>query len=263
MKHQHDQGLPGYCAGYHESVGQYLDPRTNRINVPTSVPKLTRRDVMRLGGLTIGSYFLLPCLSPRNVQASQPVTPRGGADNVIMIFLHGGASQMDTFDFKEGPWMPQDFEPKTIHEGLKMPMGLHPKMAERHEKYAIVRSMNFWESEHTRGTYYVQAGRILSPARTHEIPSIGSIVALETAGQRRDSDFLPPFVAMNYGNGNAGLIGSGIEGSGPLVLFSPTPGPSLVLSAGSQFMAASQVFGNGTLAYGVMGAVTSIPVSRI
>ena len=61
----------------------------------------------------------------------------------------------------------------------------------------------------------------------------------------------------------AGLIGSGIEGSGPVVLFSPSPGPSLVLSAGSQFMAASQVFGNGTLAYGVMGAVTSIPVSRI
>jgi len=61
----------------------------------------------------------------------------------------------------------------------------------------------------------------------------------------------------------AGVIGSGIEGSGPLVLFSPSPGPSLVLSAGSQFMAASQVFGNGTLAYGVMGAVTSIPVSRI
>ena len=68
----------------------------------------------------------------------------------------------------------------------------------------------------------------------------------------------------------ASLIGNGIEGSGPVVLFSPsvgksnpTDGPSVVLSAGSQFMAASQVFGNGTLAYGVMGAVTSIPVSRI
>jgi hypothetical protein len=194
---QHHQDRPGYCQGYHESVAQYLDRAADRITVPTSVPKLTRRDVLRMGGLTVGSYFLLPCLSPRNVQASQAVKPRGSAENVIMIFLHGGASQLDTFDFKEGSWTPADFEAKTIHENLRMPAGLHPKLAERHQKYAIVRSMNFWEAEHTRGTYYVQAGRILSPARTHEIPSIGSIVALETAGQRRDSDFLPPFVAIN------------------------------------------------------------------
>jgi len=54
------------------------------------------------------------------------------------------------------------------------------------------------------------------------------------------------------------LIGSGIEGSGPIVLFGPS-GPSAVLSAGSNFMAASQTFDNSTLSYGIMGAVTSIP----
>ena len=67
---------------------------------------------------------------------------------------------------------------------------------------------------------------------------------------------------------NGELIGSGIEGSGPVVLFGPPTAsgdaqsePTVVLSAASNFMAASQTFDNGTLAYGVMGAVTSIPAN--
>ena len=73
------------------------------------------------------------------------------------------------------------------------------------------------------------------------------------------------------------LIGGGIHGSGPVVLFgapSWAPSaeqrhakqpsmhakqPSMVLSVASNFMAASQVWAEGTLSYGVMGAVTSIP----
>ena len=44
---------------------------------------------------------------------------------------------------------------------------------------------------------------------------------------------------------SASLIGSGIKGSGPVVLFG-TSGPSAVLSAGNNFMAASQNFDPGT-----------------
>jgi hypothetical protein len=71
------------------------------------------------------------------------------------------------------------------------------------------------------------------------------------------------------------LIGGGIEGSGPLVLFSAPqakdtrssdlliddaqPSGTVVLSAASNFMAASQTFEHGVLSYGVMGAVKSIP----
>lgn len=64
------------------------------------------------------------------------------------------------------------------------------------------------------------------------------------------------------------LIGSGIQGSGPVVLFGAPPAeeklakqppPSMVLSVASNFMAASQVWAEGTLSYGVMGAMTSIP----
>ena len=63
------------------------------------------------------------------------------------------------------------------------------------------------------------------------------------------------------GGGGHGGVGGGIQGSGPVVLFSEDLSTSLVLSSASNFMAASQTSGNATLSYGVMGAVRSIPAN--
>lgn len=57
----------------------------------------------------------------------------------------------------------------------------------------------------------------------------------------------------------ASVIGGGIKNSGPVVLFNANMTSTHVLSAHNNFMAASQVFGNNTLRYGVMGGVTEIP----
>jgi len=54
-------------------------------------------------------------------------------------------------------------------------------------------------------------------------------------------------------------IGTGIAGSGPVVVFSQSLNTSIVLSAFSNFMAHSQTFVNSTLGYGIMGGVTSVP----
>jgi len=57
------------------------------------------------------------------------------------------------------------------------------------------------------------------------------------------------------------VIGSGIGGSGPVVVFTSDLGTSIVLSAFSNFMSHSQLFNpkTNTLAYGIMGAVTEVP----
>jgi len=52
-------------------------------------------------------------------------------------------------------------------------------------------------------------------------------------------------------------IGSGLENSGPIAVFSTKQG--VVISAASQFMSASQEFKGGVLSFGVMGGVQSIP----
>jgi len=191
----------------------------------THIPTLSRRDIIRVGSLGIAAYSLLPILKPRNVQADTKVQPRGGAEICILLFLSGGPSQPDTFDVKEGRWTPEDFDIQTIKPGLRMPVGLMPRLAERTDKYAIVRSLEAWEATHPRGAYYLQAGRLLSPARLQEIPSVGSVMAYESLRHRRDSDFLPPFISIGMDTSN--LIGNGLlpPEAAPMVMFSDAPPP--------------------------------------
>jgi hypothetical protein len=164
-------------------------------------------------------------LKAYKVEAKEKVQPRGGAEVCILLFLQGGPSQLDTFDVKEGKWTPQDFDIKAVKPGLRMPVGLLPRLSQRTDKYTILRSLESWEAEHARGTYYLQAGRLLSPARLHEIPSVGSVIAYETLSRRRETDFLPPFVAMNMDTSQ--LVGPGVLASNcsPTPLFSDVPAP--------------------------------------
>ena len=161
------------------------------------VPRLSRRETFRVGAVSVGSYLLSPTRTPDKVQAAANVEPRGSAEICIFILLKGGPSQLETFDLKEGPWTPDDWGVATVSSGFRMPVGVLPKLAKRHDKYAIIRSMEAWESEHSRGVYYIQAGRIFSPARAQEIPSVGSIIAYETINRRHDNDFLPPFLSLD------------------------------------------------------------------
>ena len=191
----------------------------------TFIPRLTRRDFIRAGAVSVGGYYLRPVVQAASINAKEKAQPRGGAEICIMLFLQGGPSQLDTFDIKEGPWTPEDLDVRTVTPGVRMPVGLLPKLSERLDKYAIVRSMEAWEAEHSRGIYYMQAGRILSPARIHEIPSVGSVIAYELLEKRTRSDYLPPFVSMNMDTSQ--LVGSGLLPSttAPMATFSDSPAP--------------------------------------
>ena len=163
----------------------------------TRFPTLTRRDFLRVGGVGVAGYSLLPMLQATNLQSPAAVTPRGGAEICIFIMLQGAPSQMDTFDAKLNRETPEDFDIRTIRDGVRMPVGTLPLLTERLDKYAIIRSMEFWEKDHNRGTYYIQAGRPEPPSRMKEVPSFGAVLAYESLNQRRDTDFLPPYISLN------------------------------------------------------------------
>src|SRR5580658_2033865 len=181
-----------------------------REDTVSPLPKLARRDFFRIGATTFAGYSLLPMLAPLKVKAQEKVTPRGSAEFSIFLFLAGGPPQLDTFDVKEGKWTPPDFDIRTITPDIKMPVALFPKLSQRIDHLLLARSVEAWESVHERGQYYIQAGRAFSAARAKEIPSVGSLVAYEYLSRRKPSDFLPPFVAMNFTPGGAGLIGPGM-----------------------------------------------------
>lgn len=179
--------------------------------MPTAIPRLTRRDFLQVGRVGLSCFYLAPMIRPRNVRAAATTSVRGTAEYCIFLFLNGGPSQIDTFDFKEGRWTPPDFDLRTVKGGpVKMPYGLLPRLAARLDDLAILRSVEAWEAGHSRAQFYLQVAHPISPARRNEMPSIGAVIAHETQARRKPGDFLPPFVSMNFGTGGgAGLIGAG------------------------------------------------------
>ena len=165
-----------------------------------NIPTLTRRQLFKVGAVAISGFELLPIVSPLRATAKDRVKPRGSADFCLFIFLYGGPSHVDSFDVKEGKWMPQDFDVREVLPGFRWPVGLYPKLSEKLSKIAIVRSLESWETEHERAMYYLHAAHAISPARVAEIPAVGAIVAYEFRNRRKETDFLPPFVSMNYGS---------------------------------------------------------------
>lgn len=164
----------------------------------TRFPQLTRRSLLNLGALSIAGYDLADTVRPSNVQAQTRFTPRGSAETVIFLNLQGGPSQMDMFDVKFGKWAPENRDVRATPFGYQYPYGLMPKLAEHLGDLAVVRSAQAWETVHSRGQYYLQTGHAVSPARIKESPSLGAVIAHELKGRGKPSDFLPPFVAMNY-----------------------------------------------------------------
>jgi len=174
------------------------------------IPKLGRREFFRIGATSFMGFHLLPMISPLRAATEMTVKPRGTADFCIFLFLAGGPPQLDTFDLKEGHWTPGDFGIRRFTPQLSMPVGLFPQLSTKLQHLAIVRSGEAWEAVHERGQYYIQVGRAFSPARVAELPSVGSVVAYEFQSRKKESDYLPPFVAMNFSPGGAGLAGPGM-----------------------------------------------------
>ena len=169
---------------------------------------LTRREVMRIGSVAVTGYHFLPVVQPK-ARATGTTTPaEGKARFCIFVMLEGGQSHVDGWDFKEGPWTPEDFAVQTLPGVGKWPMGLYPELAKRRDKYSLIRSMATWESQHGRGQYYMQTGHQHNPALAPELPGVGSVVAYEYASRRKPDDCLPPFVGFNTFP-QVGLIGSG------------------------------------------------------
>src|SRR5437867_3040787 len=170
---------------------------------------LTRREMLRIGGLSLAGYYFLPLLKPLQVRAASKVEPRSTARFCIFIMLDGGPSHVDAFDLKEGKWTPQDFDIRTVTPEIRLPYALYPRLAGQLEKLVLLRSVAAWDAVHGRAQYYVQAAHPLNLALAKEIPPLGTVVSMEYQPRRRETDTLPPYVAMNVTQSQAGLLNSG------------------------------------------------------
>lgn len=156
-----------------------------------------RRLFFRHLGSAVGGYFLLPG-RPAETIARAAAVPVATAKSCILVLMTGAPSHVDTFDLKEGPWTPKNFNP-TDFNGVRFPQGLMPKIAEQLPSIALVRSLRAWAAVHALAQTWVQLGRNPTIPSARVAPHIGSVVSLELTSQAGDR-ILPAFVSLNAGN---------------------------------------------------------------
>jgi hypothetical protein len=200
-----------------------------------NIPFLTRRELLRVGGLSlIGGY--LNAFRPFNVRAQNKAKLLGTARQVLFLNIDGGMSQIDTLDAKEGPWTPNYFDIRSFANDLKLPAGLFKNLPGVLDKITVVRSMAAWDVVHGRAQYYIQTGHPLNLALAKEVPAIGAVVCHELAKQRKASDSLPAYIAMNLAGNQAGLINQGFLSAefGPMSLAVGDAPPNLAPQKGME-----------------------------
>ena len=155
-------------------------------------------------------------------------TPR--AKSVISLFMSGGPSQIDTFDYKPsltkyagqpledligekfavrqgmpGPLMPSPFEFRQYGESGMWVSELFPHLSAHVDDIAFVKSLYGRSNDHIQATYEMQTGQI-----SMGFPSVGCWV---TYGLGSESSSLPAFVVMTDHRGGP-LGGPNDWGSG-------------------------------------------------
>jgi len=169
---------------------------------------ITRRNALRLslGALAAGVTTAGPAI------ASSPTKP-GPAKACILLYMAGGASQIDTWDPKPG--RPTGGEFRSIRTSIP---GVHvsehlPGLARRASNLAIVRSLSYREGNHARARYLMHTGFVPAGGARH--PGLGShLHAAQPPGAP-----LPGNIAIGGPGHAAGFLGSEHD---PFVIGNPS-----------------------------------------
>ena len=149
--------------------------------------RLTRREVLRLGGL--GALGLsLPTLLGRNAQAAPSLKAGsfGKAKSCIVMFLLGGPPQHSTWDTKPDalPDIRGEFKPiSTVVPGMQFGE-LMPRLARVADKIAVLRAVSTGDNAHSSSGYYMMTGRPHAPQNVenanpgppNDWPTLGALV---------------------------------------------------------------------------------------
>lgn len=156
-----------------------------------------------LGGLT------LPGLLQTRAQAAAAGQPIGGNKSVILLWMAGGPSHIDTWDPK--PDRPLDNRGPFDVTQTKIP-GVQiiehlPKQAAMLDKFTIIRSVDARNSNHEPNKVF-QTANLAAEARTNPkaemYPSIGSIVGKFHGANQAG---MPPYVAFMTSKSHIGFAG--------------------------------------------------------
>ncbi|MFQ3651684.1 MAG: DUF1501 domain-containing protein [Gemmataceae bacterium] len=155
-----------------------------------------------LGGTVAGCTFL----TALSHQLARGVAPpvRGRPQSLILLWLAGGPSQLETFDPHPGTDIAAGTKAiATSVKGIQIAEGL-PRVAEQMHCMLLIRSMVSKEGDHERGTYNMKTGFRPDPTVIH--PSIGAILCHELPEAGTD---IPRHISIlpNAWSGRGGYLG--------------------------------------------------------
>jgi len=168
----------------------------------------TRRDFLTVGTLGLAGLTLPELLRARAGTAG----PAKKTTSVILLFLDGGASYLETFD----PKMEAPQEVRCVFGSTQTTLpsidfcSLLPQMARRTDKMAIVRSFTHADSGHAGGVHWVKMGVPYPPEARNkgdglpdQSPNMGSIVA-RYRGPVNPQTGVPTYVRVLNPSANGG-----------------------------------------------------------
>ena len=186
-----------------------------------NLPAFSRRQLLQTAGAGFGSLGLAGLLAEEGLLAadsSDPLAPKnphfdGKAKAVIWLFINGGPSQVDTWDFKPelvkqdgkeldgfdkktgffanavGPLMKSPFEFTPRGQCGKMVSSIFPKLGEHVDKMAFIHSGHTESNNHSPALFMMNTGQ-----PRMGLPCVGSWT---TYGLGSESRNLPAFVVMS------------------------------------------------------------------
>lgn len=132
-----------------------------------------RRTLLRGAG---GALFL-PSLAGVLARAAE-ASPNRRPKSVIMLWLEGGASQLETFDPHPGTKIGGEVQGISTSAPDIQISNLLPQTAEQMHHVALLRSVTSKEGDHQRAVYNVKTGYRPDPTLVH--PTVGSILCHES-----------------------------------------------------------------------------------
>lgn len=169
----------------------------------------SRRDLLRVGALGLGSLTLSDVLRSRAEAAASGVSTKD--TSVVWLWLGGGPTHVETFDPKMTA--PSEYrsvtgEVKTNVPGVTLG-GNFERMAAVADKMAFVRSFSHTNSGHSGGTHYVMTGydnRLADNGAVAARPALGSILS-RVRGTNHPDTGIPTYIRLGgiYADGPAFL----------------------------------------------------------
>lgn len=190
---------------------------------------VSRRSMLRVGAAALGGAGLTLSELLQKSARSDSASSRGDEVSLIIVFLRGGLTSIDTFDLKPqaAAEIRGEFGPIETNIPGTLVCEHLPKTAGQMDKFSLVRSFSHFDSNHGTADHYVLTGRPVRPGfnvnlkPNNQHPAHGATISRKQGARGS----VPPYVCLPRMHASAGSAFLG-AGAAPFVVNADPSSPN-------------------------------------